>query len=130
MLFRSQADHTGFARLGLLAALLHEWGHILVYRRLSGHWPRLRWAGFGVALAIGETEFCPREQFLLAAAGPCANFLWAAGAWVWVTQIRAGYYPAFFAAANVCVGAFNLLPVGPLDGNRMLCLGKRRWGRG
>lgn len=125
-----QTDHTGFARLGLLAALLHEWGHILVYRRLSGHWPRLRWAGFGVALAIGETEFCPREQFLLAAAGPCANFLWAAGAWVWVTQIRAGYYPAFFAAANVCVGAFNLLPVGPLDGNRMLCLGKRHWGRG
>ena len=108
----------------------HEWGHILVYRRLSGYWPRLRWAGLGVALAIGETEFCPREQFLLAAAGPCANFLWAAGAWVWVTQIRAGYYPAFFAAANVCVGAFNLLPVGPLDGNRMLCLGKRRWGRG
>ena len=70
-----QADHTGFARLGLLAALLHEWGHILVYRRLSGHWPRLRWAGLGVALAIGDTASCPSEQKLQAATGPCANLL-------------------------------------------------------
>ena len=35
-------DASGFLRLGLLAAFLHEWGHIVVYLALFGQFRSLK----------------------------------------------------------------------------------------
>ena len=115
-------DSAGFFRLGLLASVLHEWGHVLAYRGMTGRWPRLCVDGLGIGLELASRELTPRRELILAAAGPAVNLLLAGLGWLWVVQVRAGYYPAFFAAANLCVGAFNLLPVGELDGRRILKL--------
>ena len=115
-------DASGFLRLGLLAAILHELGHIFVYCIQQRHLPviEVTMTGFcmrtrGQALARGQT-------FLLATAGPGTNALLAA---VWAVRMEqsATIRDSAFLAANVLTGAFNLLPIPPLDGAQMVrCL--------
>ena len=81
-------DASGFLRLGLLAAFLHEWGHIGVYLALFGQFP---------VIEVTLTGFCMRtrgrgmtlwQTALLAAAGPAVNFV-LAGLWI----LRLGHHP-------------------------------------
>ena len=71
-------DASGFLRIGLCAAILHEMGHIVVYLLLFRRFPviEVTMTGFcmrtrGQALTRGQTLF-------LAAAGPGMNALLAA----------------------------------------------------
>ena len=75
-------DASGFLRLGLLAAFLHEWGHIGVYLALFGQFP---------VIEVTLTGFCMRTRA--------------------------------FLAANLLTGAFNLLPIPPLDGAQLAACG-------
>lgn len=127
-------DSSHFLRIGLLAACLHECGHILVYVLLERRLPviEVNMTGFcmrtrGCALTAGQT-------FWLAAAGPLANALLAGVWWARLARRVTLWDDAFFAA-NLLTGAFNLLPVPPLDGAQMLaaaraCLAERGQRRG
>lgn len=112
-------DTSGFLRLGLCAAFLHECGHILVYMLLLHEAPviEVTWSGFcmqtrGRPLTAGQT-------FLLATAGPAVNLLLAA-LWTLKMERAATVRGSAFLAANVLTGAFNLLPIPPLDGAQMV----------
>ena len=105
--------------MGLLAAFLHECGHILVYWRFKHQLP---------VIAVTMTGFCMRtrgagltaaQTLLLAAAGPGANLL-LAGIWYEQMNRRATLWGAAFLAANCLTAAFNLLPIPPLDGAQIL----------
>ena len=109
-------DSAGLIRLSFGAALLHESGHLLVYRRLQGRWPALKVTLTGFSLAAGALS--RKNDFWVTLAGPLANLL-AFGACWGAAQYKAGYSLYFFAAANFCMGVFNLLPVPPLDGRRL-----------
>ena len=90
-------DASGFLRIGLCAAVLHEMG-------------------------TREQPLTRGQTFLLAAAGPGMNGLLAA---IWAMRMEqcATIRGSAFLAANLLTGAFNLLPVPPLDGAQMLrCL--------
>lgn len=112
-------DASGFLRLGLLAAFLHEWGHILAYIAFAHRFPRIAVTITGFCMHTRGERFTARQTFLLAAAGPGANALLAA---VWAVKMShcATVRGAAFLAANVITAAFNLLPVPPLDGAQML----------
>ena len=104
-------DASGFLRIGLCAAILHEMGHIFVYLLLFRRFP---------VIEVTMTGFC--MTFLLAAAGPGMNGLLAT---IWTMRMEqcATIRGSAFLAANLLTGAFNLLPVPPLDGAQMLrCL--------
>ena len=112
-------DSSGFLRVGLLAAFLHECGHILVYWRFKHQLP---------VIAVTMTGFCMRtrgagltaiQTLLLAAAGPGTNLL-LAGIWYEQMNRRATLWGTAFLAANCLTAAFNLLPVPPLDGAQIL----------
>ena len=112
-------DSSGFLRVGLLAAFLHECGHILVYWRFKHQLP---------VIAVTMTGFCMRtrgagltaiQTLLLAAAGPGTNLL-LAGTWYEQMNRRATLWGTAFLAANCLTAAFNLLPVPPLDGAQIL----------
>lgn len=112
-------DASGFLRLGLAASLAHEAGHILVYWLFTGHWPVIQVGFTGLCMQHRRAELSPGQVFWLAAAGPGANLLLALGGYAQFLR-RATIRGSAFLAANLLIGAFNLLPVPPLDGAQML----------
>ena len=112
-------DASGFLRTGLLAAFLHEWGHILVYCAQQRRFPVIEVTLTGFCMRLGRAELSPAQRFRLAAAGPAVNFA-LAGVWAVLLSRQATVRGSAFWAANLLTGAFNLLPVPPLDGAQML----------
>ena len=73
-------DASGFLRLGLLAAVLHELGHILVYCIQQRRLPVIEVTMTGFCMRTAGERFSPLQRFVLAAAGPAVNFA-LAGVW-------------------------------------------------
>ena len=116
------SDASGFLRIGLYAAVFHELGHILVYLALFRRLPVIEVTMTGFCMRTRGQALTRGQTFLLAAAGPGTNALLAA---VWAVRMEqcATIRDSAFLAANVLTGAFNLLPIPPLDGAQMVrCL--------
>lgn len=111
-------DASGFLRLGLLAAVLHECGHIAVYLVHAHRWPRIAVTMTGFCMRTRGDAFTPWQTFWLAAAGPGANLLLALLWWVKMARCTTVQGSAFLAA-NLITAAFNLLPIPPLDGAQL-----------
>ena len=111
-------DSSQFLRIGLLAACLHECGHILVFRLLFRRLPVIEVTMTGFCMQTRGLAMKPWQRFGLAAAGPGTNALLAA---VWYLRLCQQFtvWDAAFWAANILTGLFNLLPVPPLDGAQM-----------
>ena len=130
-------DASGFLRLGLLAAVLHELGHILVYciqqRRLpvievtmTGFCMRTAGERFSSSRILACHSAAPLQRFVLAAAGPAVNFA-LAGVWAVRLAQTVTIRDSAFWAANLLTGLFNLLPVPPLDGAQMAACAGALW---
>ncbi|MGE4548691.1 MAG: M50 family metallopeptidase [Intestinibacillus sp.] len=100
-------DEKGVLFLFLLAAAAHELGHFLALCLCGGRFLHLELNAAGALMRYRAADH-PVQRLCIAAAGPAASFLCAALA------ARGQAYT--FAGANVLLGAFNLLPVQPLDG--------------
>ena len=110
-------DHLGILRISLLCSLLHESGHIAAWIGFTGMLPVLELSPGGIGLCLGSAQLSPRQEGVLAAAGPAVNLIVAGAAYLWM-QRSASYWGWFFLGTNLLVGGFNLLPVGPLEGKR------------
>ena len=95
----------------LLAATLHELGHCAALKLAGSGVAQLRLSGLGA-------ELTPRRALSYAAelpvalAGPGVSLLSAVLAAHW------GHY--LFAGLSLALGLFNLLPIHPLDGGRVI----------
>ena len=93
----------------LSALLIHECGHICAAAGCCSLTP----ATFGARLLpTGRPSY--RQELLIAAAGPLFNLLCCGVALVFSIPI--------FAFFNLAYGVSNLLPIGTLDGGRILSL--------
>jgi Zn-dependent protease len=108
--------------VALIAAgsvLLHELGHALMARRLGVSVAAIELHFFGGAAQIVDLPRSPRDEMLVAAAGPAVSFALAGlGYGLAAATGAAGF--ALFGVINVVLGAFNLLPAFPSDGGRIL----------
>ena len=102
-------DETNILPLFLLAAAIHELGHVLVLSLAGGRVLRLTLTAV-LRCTLPEGR-CARAAVCLA--GPAASFALTACAG------ELGLYR--LAGASVLLGAFNLLPMPPLDGGMALC---------
>lgn len=103
----------------LLAALLHEAGHILALRLTGGRLLSVQLHVFGARIEAVPME--PGRTAICALAGPVAGAL-AMLAWRWFPEL---------ALAGLLQTAFNLLPIKPLDGwqaARNICCKLRDFG--
>lgn len=119
-------DASGFLRLGLLAAVLHELGHILVYCIQQRQLPVIEVTMTGFCMHTAGERLSLRQRLVLAAAGPAVNFL-LAGVWALRLAQAATIRGSAFWAANLLTGLFNLLPVPPLDGAQMTVCAAALW---
>ena len=119
-------DRTRVVLLTLLAALLHECGHLLAAKLMRIPMRGVRFDLLGVRLEIGGRMLSYGEEWLLAAAGPLTSLLCAAvAALAW----RVSLLFQIFSCASVVLGALNLLPIRTFDGGRMLeCCLTAFWG--
>ena len=104
------------------SVLLHELGHALAARRYG-----IRTRGItllpigGIAQLEGEPR-TPKQELVIALAGPAVNFVLAAG--LFAVSALAGL-PMWgllgsLMIANLSLGLFNLIPAFPMDGGRAL----------
>ncbi|MFC5529276.1 M50 family metallopeptidase [Cohnella yongneupensis] len=102
--------------------LWHELGHLLAALRFGWTVREIKLLPFGGVVEVEEAGTLPvREEVWVALAGPMQNAILAAAGWMlgqagWID----GGWAEAFVRANLLIGAFNLLPVLPLDGGRML----------
>jgi Zn-dependent protease len=113
-----------YAVLLLVSVLVHELAHALT-ARIYG-WPTQK---IVLNLWGGHTQFesftaTPGRSVLVALAGPAANFVLAAGAWLLLTGATLGSVAEIltniFMWANFLIAVFNVLPGLPLDGGRLV----------
>lgn len=109
--------------VGVFASvLLHEFGHALTARRFGIRTRRIvLWPIGGVAQLEGQPR-TPRQELLIALAGPAVNFALAAGLWSLTALgiLPGGGLVTSLLLANLTLGVFNLLPAFPMDGGRVL----------
>ena len=105
----------------LLAAALHEGGHLLAARWRGVPVRALSMTAFGCVLDfVDDALVRDRDLLWIAAAGPLCNLLFAL---LCVTPwVGRWHGAALFGAEHLLLALFNLLPVFPLDG-AVLCAG-------
>lgn len=108
-----------YALLGLAACLWHETGHLIAMKLCKIPLKKVVFYGAGIKIVpdklINFTGF--GSSFLTLISGSAANF--AAAAALWGTP---NADLKLFAAINLVIGLFNLLPLRYFDGGKLLLL--------
>lgn len=100
----------------LSAAILHELGHWAALRLLGARLLSLRLGALGAVMETDSGRLSYGGELAAVLAGPGTNLLCA------LALSALGPGTEALVGAHLILGAFNLLPVRPLDGGRALCL--------
>lgn len=127
---------TIFAEVGVILVLflfviLHEFGHALMARRFGIATTDITVLPIGGLARLEKMPEDPREEFLVAVAGPAVNVL--IGSLLFAGLLITGFFaqPLNIASvvdniwlqlltANIILVLFNLIPAFPMDGGRVL----------
>lgn len=101
--------------------LLHELSHLLVAKKLGYVCHKIRLMPYGAVLDAETDDFSFKDEIIIALAGPLFNLaislvivcLW----WIYPSLYN---FTDEFLLCNLIMGLFNLLPIFPLDGGRIL----------
>lgn len=102
----------------LVPVVIHELGHLAAMQALGLNAHALRITVKGMRLEYGGYASCA-GQIAAAAAGPAAGIIYAFAA-SWLGNRYANDYLLLSAGISTVLTLFNLLPVLPLDGGRIL----------
>lgn len=106
-------DESGFGLAALAACAMHETAHFAVMAAFGVSVEQLMLYGAGIRITSSEIEYVkPFRKAVILSAGCITNFAAAFVFW------KIGEYAA--SAVNLFTGIFNLLPMGELDGARLL----------
>ena len=131
--FAEPLEVLGLTAMSFGCVLLHELGHSLVARGFGLKVADITLWPLGGIARMSEIPENSRIEALIAIAGPAVNFALAGTGLVILFTghalgVDAPLLLAYFIAANVLQGGFNLLPAFPMDGGRILraFLGRKR----
>jgi len=100
------------------SVVLHELGHALAARGFGIQTAHITLYPFGGIAAIKGMPEDPRQEAVIAVAGPAVNgalFLLFGGLWL----AFGGWWLGVMALINAMMGVFNLVPAFPMDGGRI-----------
>lgn len=109
----------------------HEFGHALTARRFGIVTRNITLLPIGGVASMEKMPEDPRQEILIALAGPAVNLFISLCLWVWLgistpagTQLTLslteGGFLQWLLIINLLLGVFNLLPAFPMDGGRVL----------
>ena len=123
-------DSTVFIVLLFLCVVLHEFGHILAARRYGIRSPEVTLLPIGGVASMPRLPSDPRQELVVALAGPAVNLIIAAALVAALGSLRPWDFEQIenphlsligrLAAANLFLAVFNLIPAFPMDGGRVL----------
>ncbi|MBO5976301.1 MAG: site-2 protease family protein [Oscillospiraceae bacterium] len=105
-------DGQGIFALAVISAAVHELGHYAALCAFGAKPYLLRLELTGAAMYFDETRLSYARELIAALAGPLAGLLLAFAAAFWGAHALAG--------VSLLLSVFNLLPIGGLDGGRVL----------
>ncbi|MCP5531033.1 MAG: site-2 protease family protein [Opitutaceae bacterium] len=110
-----------------VCVVLHELGHSFTARGYGVGISRILLMPIGGMAEFDSLPRAPRKELLITLAGPAVNFVLAALLWWPVAHMPDTIYFYSFNGliyqlliANLVMGVFNLVPVFPMDGGRIL----------
>ncbi|MCL2499420.1 MAG: site-2 protease family protein [Defluviitaleaceae bacterium] len=108
--------------LALFSLYLHEWAHVFVARGYGAKVERIRLSVFGMFARVRRMDnLHPRQRSFVYFSGPLANIMVAAWAYTVHHLSYVGVIWLFdLALINAVIAIFNLLPLLPLDGGRLV----------
>lgn len=115
------ASATAF--LFFASVLAHELSHALVARRFGLRVQGITLFIFGGTTSIDSDSRSPREEALIALAGPAMSILLGAafiGLEAVIDQPQVAALVRWLGVINLVLGVFNLIPGFPMDGGRVL----------
>ncbi len=108
--------------LALLSAIaLHECGHLLIYRWFRVPVARIALQPFAIRIEPSERIISHKVQLLCAFFGPMVNLISATITYFIVLQVTNEWLSVFYQS-SLFLGVFNILPMLPLDGGRVLVI--------
>jgi Zn-dependent protease/CBS domain-containing protein len=111
------------ALLFFASVLGHELSHAIVARRMGLQVRRITLFIFGGAAELESDARRPRDEALIAAAGPLASVAIGLGLGavnLAIDQPQANALLGWLAFINIALAVFNLIPGYPMDGGRIL----------
>lgn len=112
-------DKTGIATFTLLASLIHELGHVIVLILIDHKPKELIFEIVGIKLVQPNKTISYIKEILVLLAGPMANIIM----FLLLNYIFSDiYFLNVFSFTHLFIGLFNLLPIGGLDGGKILNL--------
>ena len=120
-----------FMVLLFACVLAHEFGHIFTARAFGVPTPDVTLLPIGGVARLARIPEEPREEFLIAIAGPLVNVVIAFGlVLIAGARLKAGDLAIMdsanvslvdrLAAVNIFLALFNMIPAFPMDGGRVL----------
>jgi Zn-dependent protease len=120
----------GFILSIFVCVVLHELGHALTAKRFNIGTRDITLYPIGGIARLDSIPKKPKEELLVALAGPAVNLVIAGLLYpfvnfstvqetVTVTQINADNFLLAFATVNLWLAFFNLIPAFPMDGGRV-----------
>lgn len=109
-------DRSGVCIATVLAALVHEGGHLAAALCMGIPLSCIRFDLFGARITVADRLLSYGEEWLLCAAGPLASLFLAPLLYpLWGIS----RFAVALSAASLLLGLLNLLPVRSFDGGRM-----------
>lgn len=108
----------GFLPALLIAALFHELGHLLAMLFFGAYPTRLRLGAVGFKIDYSGA-ISPLQEMLTALAGPALGLLFSFSCALLGNFLQWDFF-LLCAGLGFILNAFNLLPILPLDGGRLL----------
>lgn len=128
---------SAFIGVLFLCVVFHEYGHALTARRFGINTEKITLLPIGGVASLEDMPSDPRQEFLVAIAGPLVNVAIALLLFPFVSletyinqspeeleqtlgTIKAANFLFYLFSANAMLVAFNMLPAFPMDGGRVL----------